>query len=108
MDTREVMSMRRGTTPTIKISTNADLRAADEVWLTIKSGTGELTITKKELTVDETTITARLTQAQTLAFASGRLSIQLRALIGSAAIASSIIYANVDDILKDGEIVAAN
>lgn len=108
MDTMEVMSMRRGTTPTIKITTNTDLRDADEVWLTIKNGTGELTIAKKDLTIDEAAITARLTQQQTLAFASGRLSIQLRALFGSDAIASPIVYANIDDILKDGEIVAAN
>ena len=100
--------MRRGTTPSIRITTNADLREAKQIWLTlVDAKKKELTIDKTGMTVGETELTAALTQAETLAFAEGKISVQLRALLADGtAIASNIVSAALADILKDGEINA--
>lgn len=102
--------MRRGTTPTIKITTNADLREAKRIWLTlVDSRKTELTIEKDGMAVSQTEITATLTQTQTLAFAEGIIFVQLRALLADdTAIASNIRSTTLAEILKDGEISAPN
>lgn len=98
--------MRRGTTPTIIIDTEVDLTLYDAVWLTIEDNKGtEITIEDESLTITADSITATLTQEQTLALTAGALYIQIRALSPDGiAIASDIMFCTLDSILKDGVI----
>ena len=99
--------MRRGTTPTLAVTVDADI-SAYLVYLTFKNGDALLTKTNDDLTitVDDgvTTIEAALTQAETLAFKTGATEVQVRAVDsnGDIAIATTIGSVNVDRILLDG------
>lgn len=101
--------MRRGTTPTLTIEVDADLTGLD-IHLALDAGTLIVKETD-ELGIDiadgKTTITANLTQADTLAMQSGRnCEVQLRAFNsdGSIAMATTIGTVPVCRILEDGEL----
>ena len=98
--------MRRGTTPTLTISTDIDLTEASNFYLTFKQGDRiifEKTLT--DVTITEDTVSVWLTQAETLALKDGRMvSFQIRATLGDQKVASNIMTAKVEEILKGGEI----
>ena len=98
--------MRRGTTPTLTISTDINLTEASNFYLTFKQGDRiifEKTLT--DVTITEDTVSVWLTQAETLALKDGRMvSFQIRATLGDQKVASNIMTAKVDEILKGGEI----
>ena len=98
--------MRRGTTPTLTISTDIDLTEANNFYLTFKQGDRiifEKTLT--DVTITEDTVSVWLTQAETLALKDGRMvSFQIRATLGDQKVASNIMTAKVEEILKGGEI----
>lgn len=103
--------MRRGTTPTLTITVSGlvvtDLKT---IKVTFKQGTTELTKSTDEVTVDaeNNTISVPLSQADTLKFDSGAVSVQVRGLLadGVTAIASAIKSFSMDKILLDGIIEA--
>lgn len=100
--------MRRGTTPYITIQTDQDLTAYSYVVFTIEDRTG------KEIDVDSNSgnmqvntgnVVVKLSQADTLALQKGGVKMQIRAVdTGGNAIASNIMQANLEDVLKDGVI----
>lgn len=101
--------MRRGTTPYIEIKTDQDLSKMDYVVFTIEDSTGaEVSVDNKSgmMTVKDNLVTVKLTQDQTLALSEGEVQMQLRASDsdGTSAVASSIMYGQLDDVLKDGVI----
>lgn len=98
--------MRRGTTPTNTFTVDVDLTTAIAVFVTYKQG-DRLLVEKDigDLDITATKVEVALSQEDTLAFAQGSVQIQIRAKFGDgAAIASNIIVAPVDQILKDGVI----
>ncbi len=98
--------MRRGTTPTNTFTVDVDLTTAIAVFVTYKQG-DRLLVEKDigDLDITATKVEVTLSQEDTLAFAQGSVQIQIRAKYGDgAAIASNIIVAPVDQILKDGVI----
>lgn len=101
--------MRRGTTPFLPIKTDQDLSKMDYIVVTIEDSTGtEVSVDNKSgmMTVKSTEVTVKLTQEQTLSLSEGELQIQVRAsdATGENAIASNIMYGQLDDVLKDGVI----
>ena len=100
--------MRRGTTPTITVTADADLSemnvhlALDAGTLIVKSG-DDLDVAYAD---GITTVTAQLTQADTLSMTSGRCKVQLRAFNadGSQAVATDIGVLTVSAILEEGEL----
>lgn len=99
------METRRGTTPTLLITTNGikDLSQCDVLWITLKQGNTEITKEKSDLTISGDEIELSLTQEETLLFKAGSsVSLQLRALIGTEAVASDIKTFRMEDIIKDG------
>lgn len=102
--------MFRGTTPTIVFHVNSiDINLDDmsQVWATFKSQTREVTKEIGDLEIDNTkkTVTAILTQEETLQFGKCDLYCQLRLLFyDGKAFASSIKRLKVEDILKEGVI----
>lgn len=99
--------MRRGTTPTHVFNANIDLTDAEVVYLTYKQG-NKIAVEKSidDLTITSDSITAELTQEDTLAMrSSGEVFIQIRARFpGGSAVASNIIRVPACEILKDGVI----
>lgn len=96
----------RGTTPTIQLNVGEDLRDASALWLTVEDDYGHaFTVTKTRLTVTETTVSAKLTQAETLSLVAGGVKIQLRALLSGSAAATDILGAELGNILREGAIV---
>ena len=77
----------RGTTPTItyRITSDVDLTTLSEIWLTVSDALWEAQVTyklsKNEVTVDNEakTISAVMSQADTLLFRSRMVQIQIRA-----------------------------
>lgn len=109
--------MRRGTTPTHIFETDLDLRDASEIFLTYKQeGTSQkccnnptntvLTKEKADMEIEEDKVTVKLTQEETLMFSTkGKISIQFRVKFpDGAAVASNIVNANADTILREGVI----
>ena len=98
--------MRRGTTPTNTFTVDVDLRQATALYVTYKQNSRViLEKTLADATITETSVAVTLTQEETLAFGKGTVSIQIRAkFVDGVAIASNIITANVNAILKDGVI----
>lgn len=99
--------MYRGTTPTNVFTTDLDLTEADVVYITYKQG--EKTViekTKDEITVEAEQITVELTQEDTLMLKSpSPVGIQIRARFADGtAVASNVMTASVEQILKDGVI----
>lgn len=102
--------MIRGTTPTHKFNVNRDLTEA-RVYLTYKQRGSVIVERNNEaetntLTIDATSVLVTLTQEETLKFyANEKVEIQIRAIFSDGtAIASTIVSAYTDKILKDGEI----
>ena len=99
--------MRRGTTPTITVTVDADVHD-HTVYLTLRAPhMQQLTLTNDRLTmsVDDgvTSIGFTLTQAETLAL-HGPCEVQVRAIKNGIAIASGIGTVDVGRILLDGVI----
>ena len=99
--------MRRGTTPTNVIHTDLDLTTASSIYLTYSQN--KRNIIEKELPDMEVTkecITVHLTQQDTLRLIPDvTVKVQVRAKFpDGSAVASNIMSASVNDILKDGEI----
>ncbi len=99
--------MRRGTTPTFTIDCPDIDLTNYTVYVTIKQGTHELTLTPEcTATEDGCVLTVRLTQEQTLAFAASRdAEMQVRAVDAAGnAPASDIMHVDVNRILREGVI----
>lgn len=99
--------MRRGTTPTHKFKTDADLTEATVLYITYQQdGETVLEKTLEDCTITPCAVSVTLTQAETLAFSTaGYVSIQIRAgFADGSRVASSILKISVGEILKDGEI----
>ena len=99
--------MVRGTTPTHTFLTDVDLTDAEALYVTYKQN-GRILVEKalEDVSISEDMVTVRLTQAETLRFSPiGRVRMQIRARFADGtAIACSVIEADVNEILKDGEI----
>lgn len=103
--------MRRGTTPTLRVTVDADIHEMG-IHLTLKCGrkTIDKTGGDLEVSLDEsggTVIVLPLTQADTLAMNAGqKCEVQIRAVDngGAIALASTIGSIPVDRILLDGEL----
>ena len=99
--------MRRGTTPTIQINiAGLENIKVDVAYLTIKQLGTAIEKTGDDIAIDGDTITATLTQEETLQLAAGAdTAIQLRVLSeGGTAYASNIAKVKVGAILKEGVI----
>lgn len=100
--------MYRGTTPTITIETDTDLTRAQYVVVTMEDFDGnEISVDSKSgnMKITSTAISAKFTQEQTLSLSQGKVRIQIRAVdLSGNAIASNIMSASIDDVLKDGVI----
>lgn len=98
--------MRRGTTLTITITTDIDLREASNLFVTFKQG--DLIVFEKTLEdviVTGNKVVCELSQSDTLALKDNVVvRFQIRATIGDSKIASNIMTAPVDEILKGGAI----
>jgi len=106
--------MIRGTTPQLDFHLPFDVSIIKTVWITFSQYEEELfTVKTEDVTMAGSTISVKLTQAQTLLLKPKKLlrdnnevAIQLRILTHSGdAIASNIMRTSADMILKDGEIV---
>lgn len=99
--------MRRGTTPTITVTVDADLSALD-IYLTFQSGATTITKTGDDLDVSVsdgvTTIVCTLSQEETLSFGNITADVQVRAVGagGYPAVATDIGALGVDGILLNG------
>lgn len=98
--------MRRGTTPTITITTDIDLTPASNLFVTFKQdGCKVVEKTHDDVTVTERSVVVPLSQADTLVFESTKqVKFQIRATLGDDKIASNVMSATVTEILKQGEI----
>lgn len=101
--------MRRGTTPTITVTVDADISALGIHLAFSQSGKPLIVKTGSELAVtadgDVTTIICPLTQPDTLAFKSGApVEVQIRAIDngGAVALATDIASFEVGRILQEG------
>lgn len=99
--------MRRGTTPTHEFVTDTDLTTAEVLYITYKQG--DKKIIEKDIeavTIEADKVTTKLTQEETLSVAPhGTVKVQIRArLADGGAVASNIMTASPEDILKDGVI----
>lgn len=99
--------MRRGTTPTHEFTTDINLTSAEVLYITYKQD-GKSIIEKDigEVDIAAEKVTTRLTQEETLKVKpAGTVKIQIRArLEDGSAVASNIMTASPEDILKDGVI----
>ena len=99
--------MIRGTTPTLTFTIPFDSGIIQALYISfVQNGQEVLTLTEQDCTLDEKTVTVKLSQAQTLKLGSGRaVEIQMRVLTAEGdALASQILRCPVERILKDGEI----
>ena len=99
--------MRRGTTPTITLTVDADI-ADWTVYVSFNNGNTVTTLEDDRLTKTvnsgQTFIDITLTQEETLAFTVGKVEVQIRAIKDDVAIATNIMGMDVDRIILDGEI----
>lgn len=103
--------MRRGTTPTITATVDADLTGMTLYLAFKQAGTPPIVKTDGDLEVTvedgQTVIECALTQAETLAMREGvDVKVQLRAVTnsGRTAVASNVGTIPVSAILQDGEL----
>lgn len=101
--------MYRGTTPTItlKLNTELDFSKIVQVWFTVKSETADITkdFSQVEIDNDEKTISATLSQEETLMLKAGDVRVQARVLTDDdKAFATPIKTTKIGTILKDGVI----
>lgn len=97
--------MRRGTTPTHVFTVPVDASTITLLSL-VYAQNGNIIIEKllSDVVASGNTITATLSEEETLKFFSGAVEIQLRIGIGTKRMASEIIKASVGDILKGGKL----
>ena len=98
--------MRRGTTPTITITTDIDLTSAINMFVTFKQGDRiVLEKTLEDVIITSQTVVCNLTQEDTLSIKDGMVRFQIRAtLVDGSKVASNIMVASADEILKGGAI----
>lgn len=100
--------MRRGTTPYITIQTDQDLTGYAYIVVTVEDRAGtEVDVDNRggNMQVDSGSVTIKLTQEQTISLQKGGVKLQIRAVdTDGNAIASNIMQANLEDVLKDGVI----
>ena len=101
--------MYRGTTPTLvlELDTDLSLENLEELWVTFKVSTVEVTKTLSEVHIDDVakTITVELSQEETLKIYSGNCEVQVRFRTSTGkAYASTIESLDVGRILKEGVI----
>lgn len=97
--------MRRGTTPTITITVDLDLTQASNLFVTFKQGDRVVCEkTLEDVTITETSVICELDQNDTLALKDGLVRFQIRATLGDSKVASTVMTASVDEILKGGAI----
>lgn len=108
--------MYRGTTPTFTLQLNSDLdlTSMEQIWVTFKNKSAEVTYEKDDVTIDaeNCTITVHMTQEDSLKFQTcgvlqGKIELQVR-LLDNQGVASASNIAEVDllRILKEGVIEA--
>lgn len=99
--------MRRGTTPALVLTVDADI-VGWTVYVTIEKGGREITLENDRLTMSyansKTTIELALTQEETLSLSPGTCEIQVRAINDGTAIATDIETIDVGRILLEGVI----
>ena len=94
--------IRRGTTPTITVTVDADLAGADAV-LTLEAGT-RICMSPDSIASDgsSSTLTFVPTQEQTLSLkATSAARVQLRWIFGNSAFASEIVQVPIGDVLDE-------
>lgn len=101
--------MRRGTTPTIVISTDIDLSPAIVLYLTFAQDDEtvfEFDLSAGRFTITEDSISVTLTQEETLSLAeTSKVDIQIRARFSDGtAVASNVMKTKAREILKEGVI----
>ena len=100
--------MRRGTTPYITIDTDEDLTKYSYVLFTMEGKDGtEVNVDNSgdAMQITSTQVIVKLTQDQTLSMPKGGVKMQIRAADAAGnAVASNIMSASMEDILKDGVI----
>ena len=99
--------IRRGTTPTHTFTVDVDLTDAEVIFITYEQN--DKTViekTKEDLTITAEQIELTLSQKDTLALdLKTNVEMQIRAKFGDgSAVASEIMKASPEKILKDGEI----
>lgn len=96
--------MRRGTTPTITctLSTDIDLAECKLIRVIIRQG-GHVRLVKEagDVTIQDKTISVRLSQKETLSFYSGSADIQVRIKASDAVYATGIKSIRVDTSLDE-------
>ena len=101
--------MYRGTTPTIvlELDTEVSLANLEEMWVTFKTSTVEVTKLLHDVVIDDTlkTVTVMLSQEETLKLYNGRGSVQIRFRDeNDLAYVTEIADLNIGKILKEGVI----
>lgn len=106
--------MYRGTTPNIviKVNSDLDLSAMEQIWVTFKNKSAEKTYDIETIEVDavNNTLSVVMSQEDTLAFQTcgtlmGKVEVQVRFLDDEGfAYASNISEVNLSRILKEGVI----
>lgn len=100
-------TIRRGTTPEHTFITSLNLSGAESLYITYQQrGKTVLEKTLEDCLLTEDSITVRLSQEDTLKFNwKEDVEIQIRAVLSDgAALASNIMVASAQRILKEGEI----
>lgn len=102
--------MIRGTTPKLTFEAPFEISTCKQIWITFAQNDKEVfTIEKKDCTFNGNEVSVKLTQQQTLML-TGATYVQMQIRVsfdgadGDEVLASDIITAAVQVILKDGEI----
>lgn len=96
--------MRRGTTPTITctLSTDIDLTECELIRVIIRQGENvRLVKDTSDITIQDKTISVRLSQEETFAFYQGSADIQVRIKVSDAVYATEIKSIRVDTSLDE-------
>ena len=99
--------MRRGTTPTITVSTDFDVDSCKSVWFTLRQRDVEITKEKGDMLITDDGFSVTLTQEDTLKLDENGpdAGAQVRALTDTGqAFASNVVNIPIQQILKDGVI----
>lgn len=99
--------IRRGTTPTLTVTVDADLTEAEPIELTVASGCSKIKLKPGPVTYDGEVSTLEFvpTQANTLYLkATESAQVQLRWLVGQTAFASDVATVQIGDVL-DGVVL---
>lgn len=98
--------MTRGTTPTLSFDLPFNTSIIDEAYVTfVQQNNIVIDKSLNDCIAEDHTIKVILTQEETLKFRPGfEIEIQIRARVGSYAIASNIMTTNINRIIKNGVI----